>query len=307
MFFIQFTKYTLEKSPIHIQFCRLTSVVWPCVFLIFFGISGCNQNDNQSALVAKIGEKELHWDDIAEMIPDQTSPEDSMKLAESYIQSWMREQAVVALAEYTLGEDQGQIESLIENYRQSLLTYYFEQQWVQQHLDTNVNQQEIEAYYNTNVTNFELKDYILKVKFCALNSDNKQLGAMKKVFQSTKPEDFVKWQKLCVETGASSYFSEDNWMRWDELIQQIPLEVYDVEAFLRQNKFIEFSKDNNTYFISIMEYKLRGSVSPLSFENDKIKSLILNKRKIDILMKMRDDVYNQALKDKKLELYYNKE
>ncbi len=273
---------------------------------IFFML-GCNQNDNQSALVAKIGDRELHWDDLTEMIPDNTSPEDSVKLAESYIENWLREQSVVALAEYTLGEDQEQMEVLIENYRQSLLTYNFEQQWVQQHLDTNVGDQEIEAYYTANESNFELKDYILKVKFCALNSDNKQLAALKKVFTSSKPEDFVKWQKLCVETGASSYYSEDNWLRWDELIQQIPLEVYDVEAFLRKSKFIEFSKDNNTYYLSILEYKLRGGVSPLSFERNKIKSMILNKRKIDLLLKMREDVYNQAMQDKKIELYYKKE
>jgi hypothetical protein len=230
-----------------------------------------------------------------------------VKLAESYIENWLREQSVVELAEYTLGEDQEQMDVLIENYRQSLLTYNFEQQWVQQHLDTNVSDQEIEAYYMSNESNFELKDYILKVKFCALNSDNKLLNAMKKVFTSSKPEDFVKWQKLCVETGASSFFSEDNWMRWDELVQQIPLDVYDVEAFLRKNKFIEFNKDNNTYFLSIMEYKLRGGVFPLSFEKNKIKSMILNKRKIDLLLKMREDVYKQAMQDKKIELYYKKE
>jgi hypothetical protein len=276
------------------------------LFGVFF-IVGCNQNDNESALVAKIGERELHWDDLTEMIPDNSSPEDSVKLAESYIENWLREQSVVALAESTLGEDQEQIQVLIENYRQSLLTYNFEQQWVQQHLDTNVSEQEVESYYNANNSNFELKDYIVKVKFCALNSDNKQLGALKKMFVSNKGEDFVKWQKLCVETGASSYFSEDNWMRWDELIQQIPLDVYDVEAFLSKNKFIEFSKDNNTYYLSILEYKLRGSVSPLSFERNKIKSMILNKRKIDLLLKMREDVYNQAKQDKKIELYYNKE
>jgi hypothetical protein len=270
-------------------------------------LGACNQKDNQSALVAKIGDRELRWDELSEMIPDNTSAEDSVKLAESYVENWLREQSVVALAEYSLEEDQAQMEELIEHYRQSLLTYRFEQQWVQQHLDTNVAESELEAYYAANEANFELKDYILKVKFCALNSDSKQLASLKKTFLSTKPEDFGKWQKLCVETGAASFFSEDNWMRWDELIQQIPLEVYDVEAFLRQNKWIEFSKDNNTYFLSILEYKLRGSVSPLSFERDKIKSLILNKRKIDLLVKMREDVYQQAVNDKKIEKYLNKE
>jgi len=293
-------------NPRSKRFITIHLCGWPIVLALLCGI-GCNQNNNESALVAKIGDKELRWDEITEMIPDNSSPDDSVKLAERFIESWTREQSVVALAAYTLSEDQEQIEVLIEQYRQSLLTYHFEQQFVQQHLDTNVQQQEIEAYYSANESNFELKDYILKVKFCAVNSDNKQLTALKKVFSSSKPEDFGKWQKLCVETGASSYFSEDNWMRWDELIQQIPLDVYDVESFLRQKKYIEFTKDNNSYFLTVLDYKLRGGVSPLSFEKEKIKSLILNKRKIELLLKMREDVYQKALSEKSIELYYTKE
>jgi hypothetical protein len=126
---------------------------------------------------------------------------------------------------------------------------------------------------------------------------------MKKVFGSAKPEDLVKWQQLCVDIGASYYYEEEEWMKWDDFIKQIPLEVYDVAGFLKKKNVIEFEKDNNLYLISIMEYQLAGSKSPLSFEHDKIKSMIINKRKLKLLEDMRQAIYTKAEQDGDIKIY----
>jgi hypothetical protein len=196
---------------------------------------------------------------------------------------------------------------MIENYRSSLLIYAFEQEWVRQKLDTVVSDQEIEQYYNENEKNFQLEDYILKVKFTAITADSKQIGALKKLFNSTKPEDLVKWQQLCVDIGASYYYNEEEWLKWDEFIQQIPLEVYDVEGFLRKKNIIEFEKENNLYLISITDYQLAGSKSPLSFEREKIRNMIINRRKLTLLETMRQDIYSKAQQDGEIKLYYSKQ
>ena len=196
---------------------------------------------------------------------------------------------------------------MIENYRSSLLIYAFEQEWVRQKLDTVVSDQEIEQYYTDNEKNFQLKDYILKVKFTAIAADSKQIGAVKKLFNSAKPEDLVKWQQLCVEIGASYYYNEEEWLKWDEFIKQIPLEVYDVEGFLKKKNTIEFEKENNVYLISITDYQLAGSKSPLSFEREKIRAMIINKRKLTLLETMRQDIYSKAQQDGEIKLYYSKQ
>jgi hypothetical protein len=145
------------------------------------------------------------------------------------------------------------------------------------------------------------------VKFTAIAADSKQIGALKKVFNSTKPEDLVKWQQLCVDIGASYYFNEEEWMKWDEFIKQIPLEVYDIEGFLKKKNTIEFEKDNNLYLISITDYQLAGSRSPLSFESEKIRAMIVNKRKLTLLDTMRKDIYAKAQQDGEIKLYYSKQ
>jgi hypothetical protein len=270
-------------------------------------LSSCDWADNRAELIAEIGDKTLTRKEVSDVVPDNSSPDDSASLADHYIHDWITKQLIIAKAESNLPEELKSFEEMIENYRSSLLIYAFEQEWVRQKLDTVVSDQEIEQYYNDNEKNFQLKDYILKVKFTAIAADSKQVGALKKVFNSSKPEDLVKWQQMCVDIGASYYFNEEEWLKWDEFIQQIPLEVYDVEGFLRKKNTIEFEKENNLYLISITDYQLAGSKSPLSFEREKIRSMIINKRKLSLLETMRTDIYSKAQQDGEIKLYFSKQ
>lgn len=269
-------------------------------------VASCNWNDDRAQLIAEIGDKQLTWKELSEVIPDNSSADDSAALADHYIQDWITKQLIITKAESSLPDELQSFEEMIENYRSSLLIYAFEQEWVRQKLDTVVSEQEIEQYYNDNEKNFQLKDYILKVKFTALAADSKNINQVKKLFNSSKPEDLVKWEQLCVEIGASYFFNEEEWMKWDEFIKQVPLEVYDIEGFLKKKKTIEFEKENNLYLISVTDYQLTGSRSPLSFERDKIRSMIINKRKLALLETMRQDLNAKGQQDGSIKLYYTK-
>lgn len=276
------------------------------IFILLLTASACNNKSDEVAIVVEVGDKQLTWEALMDIIPDNSNALDSAALAERYIQDWIKEQLVLTKAEEGLALEKQNFDQLIENYRKSLLTYTYEQEWIRQKLDTMVSSEEIEKYYNDNEKNFELKDYIVKVKFCAVASDVKQLPQLKKLFYSSKPEDFVKWEQLCVDVGASHYFDEDRWMLWDEFVKQVPLEVFDVEAFLKRNKTIELEKDNNFYLIAITDYQLSGSRSPLSFEREKIKSMIINRRKLTLLENMRADLYAKAQQEKTIKTFYEK-
>ncbi|MBL7883316.1 MAG: peptidyl-prolyl cis-trans isomerase, partial [Bacteroidia bacterium] len=43
--------------------------------------------------------------------------------------------------------------------------------------------------------------------------------------------------------------------------------------------------------------------SPLSFEKENIKNIILNKRKLKLIEQMQQDVYTDALNNNKIEIY----
>ncbi|MFM2201248.1 MAG: hypothetical protein RL040_448 [Bacteroidota bacterium] len=293
MFCTAFTKMT-KRIP-------YAAAVSFCILLM----AACGNKKN-GAVIAEVNGKQLTLEEIMRIVPDNSTAEDSAQLVERYVKDWATQQLLVTKAEETLTNDQQSFEERIEEYRLSLLTHAFEQEWVRQKLDTNVTDAEIQAYYDANEGNFELKDYIVQVKFCAVAQDSKSVDGVRKLFQSAVPEDLGRWEQACVDAGASFYFEEDTWMSWVDFIRQVPLEVYNVESFLQTNKNIEFVKENTMYLIQFIKYQLRGSKSPLSFERERIANMILNKRKQDSLAALRKDMYEQAMQDGTIKTYYTK-
>jgi hypothetical protein len=98
---------------------------------------------------------------------------------------------------------------------------------------------------------------------------------------------------------------ENSWLLFDDLLKEIPIQTYNKELFLQNNRLVEVSDANFQYFLNIKGFKIRNSISPLSFERDNIKNIILNERKLDLINKMKDNVYKQALDKDKIEIYTN--
>ena len=275
------------------------------IFTAFLAaLVGCQPVSNNPDDVACVNEVCLTWAQLQEVIPDNSSSEDSALLANNYIQNWIKEEVILSYALNNLNEEQMNFDLQIENYRKSLLTFALENQIVTQHLDTAININELEAYYNENLDNFQLKDYILKAKFCILDSAQEVGKPFEKLFYSDDPQDLVSFESFCVDNGINYFIDEDQWLYFGDLIQEVPLQVYKVERFLKKNKRLTFTEDGRRYFLQIVDYKLKDSVSPLSLQKEKIRNIILNRRKLDLLSKMRDDLYKEAVRKNRIQTHY---
>jgi hypothetical protein len=57
------------------------------------------------------------------------------------------------------------------------------------------------------------------------------------------------------------------------------------------------------YYVAISAYKSKESNSPLNFETENIRTILLNKRKAALLQQMEDDLISDAVKHKKYEIF----
>lgn len=278
----------------------------PLVFALLF--AACSPKAPEPTApadaAARAFDKYLTWEEVRAIVPDAATPEDSALLAERYINDWMKEQVLLHTAEERLPESQKQFEKELEAQRKALLTFAYENLFVQQRLDTLITEDEIMRFYEENQSIFALNDYIVKVKFVVLPEATPKLKQFKKLFESDDTEDLVKLEQFCVDNGAAYYIDTEAWMYFEELLTRIPLDVYNVEAFLRQNKRAEFSEDGKLYFVKFIEFKLKDTVSPLPLVESSIKSMILNRRKKELLAKMRDEVFLDAYGRKDVEKLY---
>jgi hypothetical protein len=75
---------------------------------------------------------------------------------------------------------------------------------------------------------------------------------------------------------------------------------------LQNNRTIEIADSTNITFVCIKDYKIKDSLSPLSFEMDNIRNLIINKRKLQLIQDMEKAAYQKALKENDFEIYKKK-
>jgi hypothetical protein len=262
-------------------------------------------NEKTETLIGKVNDSKLFLEDIIEIIPVGTTGIDSVNFLKVYVDNWIQKTLLVNKAEENLTDDQKDVKSQLEAYRNDLITYIYEKEMVNQHLDTVITTDEIEQYYDSNKNNFELKDNIIKVIYVKVNKNAPKIDELKKLYKSKSSIDKEKLADYCHQFAENSYLNDDTWLLFDDLLKEIPIETYNKESFLKNKRFVEVEDSTSLYFINIKGFKIRENISPLSFEIENIKKIILNKRKIQLIAKMKEDIYKNALNKNKAVNYVN--
>lgn len=272
-----------------------------CLAFLFSCTSG--KKEEEQNVVARVNEKRLYLSDIKEVLPTNSSPEDSVRFVKNYVNNWVRLNLLIDKAEANLGDDQKDVEAQLENYRNSLIIYAYEKELVSQKLDTSVSQKEIEEYYNRNQKDFELKDNIVKVNYAKVGKNDKALPKIKSLFYTTDEENRKKLEDLCRQSAVNYFLDDQAWLLFDDLLKEIPIKTYNQEQFLQNNRSVEMQDTAYVYLVNILNFRIKDGVSPLSFERENIRNIILNKRKLNLINKMKDDLYKEALEKKQIEIY----
>jgi ubiquitin len=268
----------------------------------------CNTKNDKAAnriAIARANDEYLYVDNIRDIVPIGTSAKDSLDLINKHIDNWLHSTLVIQKAEDNLTEEQKNVEVQLNDYRNSLITYIYEKELVKQKLDTVISNEEVEEYYNNNKGNFELKDNIIKVVYIKVNKKAPGINDLKKWYKSDIQKDKDRLSDYCHQFAENFYLNADSWLLFDDLLKEIPIQTYNKELFLQNNRFVEVSDSTNNYFLNIKGFKIRNSLSPLSFESINIKNIILNKRKLQLITKMKEDIYNDAINTNKIEIYKN--
>lgn len=279
------------------------SVYIAAMLLALVSCKAERQEEQGGPAVARVLDKYLYRSDIAHLVPSGTSAEDSIRIVKSYINNWVREMLIVKKAEENLSDEKKNVEKQLQDYRNSLITYAYERELINQKLDTVVSDQEIEEYYNANKRNFELKDNIIKVRYIKVNKNAPYLDNVRKWYKSDNVKDIQSLQSYCIQFAENYYMDEDTWLLFDDLLKEIPIETYNKELFLQNNRYVEVQDSLSLYFVNIKGFMVKNSASPLSFEKQNIRNIILNKRKLELISRMKNDVFNAAVNNKDFEIY----
>ena len=278
----------------------------PLIVLLAFSCKTKNSETDAGAEdkpIARVFEKKLYADDIKLILPKSSSPKDSEIFVKSYIQQWITNELMLHQAEGNLSNDDKDIQKEIDEYRKDLLVYRYETELVHQKLDTAVSGQDIEAYYKEHEQNFMLKDNIVKVTYVKVNKKVPNADKIKKWYISKDTKDQDNLKKYCIQYADNFFLDDNTWLLLDDVMKEIPLHDYNPELFLKTNRQIELSDTLFNYYLNIKEFKIKNTASPLSFEKENIRQIIINKRKLSLIEDMKHSIYSEAKENNNFEVY----
>lgn len=278
--------------------------------LIVFFCSCCfscrkHHKEIKSRKLAQVDNKELFYDEVKAVMPAKMSPQDSADFVERYVNSWIRKQLLYQKAEQEAKIDETELQQRLEEYRFALLTHEFEKQYIAQRISDTVSEQEVKDFYEKNKQEFELKQNIVKAVFIKLiKTEASQVENIKKMMLSEKAEDKDELLRFCTEKAVSYYLQDSVWIDFDELTQFTPFEsIPNKISFLKNNKISQINEREYIYILAIKDYKISEQIAPLEFVKDRIRNMILNQRKALLIKQLEDNLYKEAQKNKRFQIF----
>jgi hypothetical protein len=283
-----------------LQFFDLHTLIICLVLTIF---SACKNSESKDVIAEYKGSQLLKSEIPSELFDEKNSGDSSARLKQ-FVEKWIENQIIVQAAEETLSEEEKNKEKLINDYRNSLLVFEYHQKMAQNQMDTSVSEQEIQNYFNDNLGNYLLRKNIVKIKYLKISKTVADVNKIKKLIQNSSKENDALLLKYA-EDKADNFYLDSNWLFLDDITKEIPLnENYNQQRFLANNKYIQLEENNILYILYIIDFKIKNSVSPIEFEKEKIKDILLYQRKLKYLKDLEKNLIKNAKEKGDIKYYY---
>jgi hypothetical protein len=115
-------------------------------------------------------------------------------------------------------------------------------------------------------------------------------------------EDGATWEAFCQQAGAKYYNKPDVFMNWEQFAKLIPLAIADRSVFLSQTTSTQqIVLNGEIFWFKVSSFLLPEDQAPLEMVRNNIASILLNIRKQEVLQKMKNDLYEKAKSEGKIE------
>lgn len=264
-------------------------------------------HNGQDARVAAIGKNVLYRSDLAKVVPAGIPAEDSIRMAQQYINSWALGKILLAEAESKLSKEQKSVDDQVNDFRQSLLTFRYEKLCVAERLDTVVTKEEAQEYFDGHKVNYTFPYSIIRGRVVRISKKSPYYPLIRENFKSTNEADVAVLEQTAFTSA--EYYSDfgKTWVPASALAKAMDISIQECEADLRSSSSYEKDVDGNHYLVFIESRTAPGAVSPMEYNFGKISEIIISRRKQEILSSLERELFDEALVKGKLKIYDNQD
>lgn len=255
-------------------------------------------------VVARVGTNYLYEKDIENLVGPATSKEDSTLIVNLFINNWATQKLLMEKARINLSPEKLQAyDELVENYKTDLYTKGYTDIIATKSLNGEINEKEYEMFYNQNKDNFILNEELIQLRYIHVGSENTSINSLRQQLNRFNEKDEKSLQEK--EIQFKTFLLNDSlWVQANTVMEKIPaVNPENFNQLLKKSNSIELQDSLGVYLIFVKDVLLRNEIAPLSYVKPTIEQIILNRRKLDIVRNLEKDILQDAIKNKKFEVY----
>ena len=273
------------------------------ICFLFIGCDFFKKTDNRKP-IARVNETYLYKEDVADIVPEGASKEDSILMVNAYINRWARQLLLMDGAMLNLSEDkQEEFSKLVDQYKNDLYTKAYLEGLVKKNIDTVVNVGEAEIFYEANKESFKLNDDLLQFRYISLPLNPLGLDTINNRFKRFQPQDKRYLDSISVQFKSYS-LNDSLWVKFNHVAEKVSVvNQENKNQLLKKSNFLQLKDSLNLYLMQVNDIRLQNDYAPLEYVNTSIKQIVINKRKLELIKQLENDISKDAIKNNKFEIY----
>jgi hypothetical protein len=299
----------LTGNAFHTNCLRLVLTPTVCILLLMVSVAftSCKffqkPKPQKTNPIARVGNHFLYADDIQYLFSDKEKIADSTAVVKTYVDDWIRKKLLLETAVKYLPADKQNLEQQIQDYRESLLIYQYEDELIKQKLDTVVSDAAVDSFYEINKQNFQLEDDLVQMNYVKLPIDAPKVDSVKYLLTYPSEKNRQRLMNYCYQYAVDFYMKDSLWIDMEMLLKKIPAEREYITSLAKSNSTGEVADSNYLYLLKVNDYKQKGEVAPLNYIKNELRFMLVNKRKQELISTAYDKIYQDAIKDGNFEVF----
>lgn len=241
-------------------------------FTLFSSCSG------ESKVVAKVDDHELLESDAAIIMEHLGYDINNKKDWQRFIQTWVENETLRLELEKEHPEKSILVEMRSQLYAGELAKYYLIEEKITQELDTVISEKELHNYFDQHQEEFALQDYLVQALYIKIPTDKDAENKIKEHYLLKNDKDLSKVNSYAKLYAENFYFDDQQWIYFSDLTKDIPLNKFNKDNIVLNRTKTYFTEGDFTYFINIIDYKLKNSSPPFEFLKQQIREIIVSQR-----------------------------
>ena len=260
-------------------------------------LASCSHPEDRP--VARVYDANLSIADIQWMQADFAKDSEKVEIRPETVSAWVEKQVMVHAAKAALHKSERNFDRELKEYYETLLVDAYETKEVEKRLDRNVTEEEILQYYQEHKADFEIHKTIVRINYAKFPIGFPQTETVRSLLAKgpgrTRAEQ-EKLERICYEQAENMYL-ESNWVVFDDILKEIPINAASQEQFLQRNKSVEVTDSSSVYLVCFSDYKINETYSPLENERETIRNRLLDMRRMELLREIRQKALEKARKE----------